>query len=99
MRTIQHIAATRHGPVSSYHRARRTVSRIRAKQIVFSQGGHSDSVYYIVKGSVKLSVTSAEGKEAVLGIVNGGDFFGEDSIGAAHPPVLIVPSRLPISCC
>jgi CRP/FNR family transcriptional regulator, cyclic AMP receptor protein len=50
------------------------------KQTVFSQGGHGDSVYYVESGVVKLSVTSRRGKEAVVSIVEPGDFFGESCI-------------------
>ncbi len=44
---------------------------------VFAQGGQATSVFYIESGSVKLSVISTAGKEAVVAILGGGDFFGE----------------------
>jgi len=47
------------------------------KQMVFSQGDSADSVFYIQKGKVKLSVVAKGGKEATVGILNEGDFFGE----------------------
>ena len=47
------------------------------KQKVFSQGDSADSVFYIQKGKVKLSVVAKGGKEATVGILNEGDFFGE----------------------
>src|SRR5580692_832895 len=47
------------------------------KQTVFSQGDSADSVFYIQKGKVKLSVVPKRGKEATIGILNEGDFFGE----------------------
>jgi CRP/FNR family cyclic AMP-dependent transcriptional regulator len=47
------------------------------KQMVFSQGDLADSVFYIQKGKVKLSVVAKGGKEASIGILNEGDFFGE----------------------
>src|SRR6202041_3960515 len=47
------------------------------KQKVFSQGDSADSVFYIQKGKVKLSVVAKGGKEASIGILNEGDFFGE----------------------
>jgi CRP/FNR family transcriptional regulator, cyclic AMP receptor protein len=49
----------------------------RKKSTVFSQGGPADSVFYIEKGKVKLTVISTRGKEAVVAILGGGDFFGE----------------------
>jgi CRP-like cAMP-binding protein len=47
------------------------------KQVIFSQGGPADSVFYIQKGKVKLTVLSKQGKEAVAAILGIGDFFGE----------------------
>jgi CRP/FNR family transcriptional regulator, cyclic AMP receptor protein len=47
------------------------------KQKVFSQGDSADSVFYIQKGKVKLSVVAKGGKEATIGILNEGEFFGE----------------------
>jgi CRP/FNR family cyclic AMP-dependent transcriptional regulator len=46
-------------------------------QIVFSQGQPADSVFYIRKGKVKITVISEQGKEAVIAIFGTGDFFGE----------------------
>jgi CRP/FNR family cyclic AMP-dependent transcriptional regulator len=47
------------------------------KQPIFVQGDSSDTVFYIQKGKVKLTVVSKVGKEATIGILNEGDFFGE----------------------
>lgn len=47
------------------------------KQIIFSQGEAADAVFYIQAGKVMLSVVSKEGKEAVVGILEQGDFLGE----------------------
>ena len=41
------------------------------------QGSPADAVFYIEKGKVKLTVLSTRGKEAVVAILGGGDFFGE----------------------
>ena len=48
-----------------------------AGQIIFSQADPADAVFYIHKGDVKVVVTSEQGKEAVVGIVKAGEFFGE----------------------
>ena len=50
------------------------------KQPVFAQGDKADAVFYIQKGKVRLTVVSKEGKEATIGIVNEGNFFGEGSL-------------------
>ena len=46
-------------------------------QEIFAQGEVADSVFYIQKGKVKVTVLSAQGKEAVIGILAQGQFFGE----------------------
>src|SRR5580693_10488685 len=55
----------------------RKIEAFPNKQTVFSQGDSSDAVFYILKGKVKLTVVSQLGKEATIGILNEGDFFGE----------------------
>jgi len=47
------------------------------KQILYSQGDRSDAVFYIQGGTVKLTVLSEQGKEAVIAILEPGSFFGE----------------------
>lgn len=44
---------------------------------IFVQGDSSSSVMYIQKGSVKLSVSSKSGREAVVAVLGPGEFFGE----------------------
>jgi CRP/FNR family transcriptional regulator, cyclic AMP receptor protein len=57
-----------------------TTKDYRKKATIFSQGSPADAVFYIEKGKVKLTVLSTRGKEAVVGILNSGDFFGEGSL-------------------
>jgi len=59
--------------------ARRVVSYPKGT-VVFSQGQPSDSVMYIQKGSIKISVLSRTGKEAVVAMLGPGDFFGEGAL-------------------
>ena len=47
------------------------------KQIIFSQGDVAHAVFYIHEGQVKLSTVSQEGKEAVIAILDRGNFLGE----------------------
>ena len=49
----------------------------RNKQVVFSQGDAADAVFFLQSGKVKLTVVSARGKEAVIGVLEEGSFFGE----------------------
>jgi CRP-like cAMP-binding protein len=46
-------------------------------ETVFSQGDAADSIFYIRKGKVKLTVISQQGREAVIAMLGAGDFFGE----------------------
>jgi CRP/FNR family transcriptional regulator, cyclic AMP receptor protein len=55
----------------------RKILAFRKKQTIFVQGDSSDAVFYIQEGKVKLTVVSKSGKEAAIGILNEGDFFGE----------------------
>jgi len=50
------------------------------RQTIFSQGDSADTILYIQQGKVKLTVVSQIGKEATLGILSEGDFFGEGSL-------------------
>ena len=50
------------------------------KQTIFSQGDSADTIFYIQQGKVKLTVVSQIGKEATLGILSEGDFFGEGAL-------------------
>jgi CRP/FNR family cyclic AMP-dependent transcriptional regulator len=65
----------------------RTIVDFNKKQTLFSQGDACSSVMYIQKGGVKLSVVSANGKEAVVAILGPGDFLGEG--GLAGQPLRI----------
>ncbi len=50
------------------------------KQSIFAQGDTADAVFYIQTGKVKLTVVSKTGKEATIGILSDGDFFGEGGL-------------------
>ena len=55
----------------------RTIADYNEGQLVFSQGDPAETIFYIQKGKVKLTVVSNRGKEAVIAILGPGDFFGE----------------------
>ena len=52
----------------------------RQKQGIFAQGDAADAVFYIQTGKAKLTVVSKTGKEATIGILGDGDFFGEGGL-------------------
>ena len=58
----------------------RKVVAFLKKQIIFTQGDAADALFYIQEGKVKLTVVSKIGKEATLGILSEGDFFGEGGL-------------------
>src|SRR5664279_2516742 len=57
--------------------AGRTLIHLSGGETAFAQGEPADSIFYIRKGKVKLTVISRQGKEAVIAILGTGDFFGE----------------------
>ena len=59
----------------------RSVTDYEKNRIVYAQGAPADSVFYIQKGEVKVTVVSEQGKEAVVAILGTGDFFGEGCLG------------------
>ena len=63
----------------------RKLLTIAKKQTIFAQGASCDAVFYIQKGQVRLTVVSATGKEATVGLLSAGDFFGES--GLAGQPI------------
>jgi CRP/FNR family transcriptional regulator, cyclic AMP receptor protein len=57
--------------------AGKAILKFHKNQKVFEQGDAADTVFYIQKGRVKLTVLSEQGKEAVVAILESGQFFGE----------------------
>ncbi|MEP6961915.1 MAG: Crp/Fnr family transcriptional regulator [Acidobacteriota bacterium] len=62
----------------------RTTHTLKRGEVVFSQGDSADSLYYLQKGKIKLSVVSKQGKEAVIAILEPGSFFGEGCLAGQH---------------
>ena len=62
----------------------RKIEAFPKKQTIFAQGDPSDAVFYIKEGKVRLTVVSEVGKEATIGILNQGDFFGEGCLTGQH---------------
>src|SRR5579872_419573 len=55
----------------------RSLRRYATGQMIFTQSDAADAIYYIRRGRVKLTVVSNRGKQGVIAILGGGDFFGE----------------------
>ncbi len=69
---------------------------VHRKQGIFAQGDAADAVFYIQTGKVKLTVVSKTGKEATIGILGDGDFFGEGSL--AGQPLRMVTATCLTDC-
>jgi CRP/FNR family cyclic AMP-dependent transcriptional regulator len=64
--------------------AGKTVEKYAKNGKIFSQGDVADTVFFIQKGKVKITVLSEHGKEAVVGIFSAGQFFGEACLDGAE---------------
>jgi CRP/FNR family transcriptional regulator, cyclic AMP receptor protein len=62
----------------------KTILEFRKDQDIFAQGDVADTLFYIQEGRVKLTVLSEHGKEAVVAILEPGQFFGEGCLNG-HP--------------
>jgi CRP-like cAMP-binding protein len=71
----------------------RTVTKYANSAVLFSQGDPATAVFYLQQGSVKLSVLSRTGKEAVVAILGPGDFFGEGCL-AGQPQRMATATAL-----
>jgi CRP/FNR family cyclic AMP-dependent transcriptional regulator len=74
----------------------RKVTAFPKKQTIFSQGDAADAIFYIQQGKVRLTVVSTVGREATLGILNEGDFFGEGCL--AGQPLRMGSATAMIDC-
>jgi len=55
----------------------KTAIEYGANRKIFWEGDPADSVFFLRQGKVKLGVTSKQGKEAIVAVLDAGDFFGE----------------------
>jgi CRP-like cAMP-binding protein len=75
----------------------KTIKAYRSKQAVFAQGDAADAVFFIQSGRIKLTVVSTRGKEAVVGVLEPGSFFGEGCL-TAQPLRMATASALQATC-
>lgn len=62
----------------------KAILRYKKNEVIFSQGDTATAVFYVQSGKVKLMVVSEQGKEAIVGIIGPGQFFGEGCLNG-HP--------------
>jgi CRP/FNR family transcriptional regulator, cyclic AMP receptor protein len=58
----------------------KTLLEYSSDRSIFAQGDTADSVWYLKDGEVKLTVTSRQGKEAIVSVLGDNEFFGEGSL-------------------
>ncbi len=75
----------------------RTITQCLKDHKIFSAGEPSDAIFYLQKGRVKLTVTSEQGKEAVLAILAPGNFFGEACLTGQTVRMATATSMAPCS--
>ena len=63
----------------------RTVLPFKKGVGIFRQGDACDTLFYVQEGNVKLTVTSEQGKEATIALLNPGDFAGEECVATDQP--------------
>jgi CRP/FNR family cyclic AMP-dependent transcriptional regulator len=74
----------------------KTIIEYGANRRIFRQGQPADSLFYIRRGKVKLAVTSKEGKEAIVAVLNAREFFGEGCL--AGQPLRIATATAMTDC-
>lgn len=57
-----------------------SIQRIKKRETLFQQAMPADAVFYLLKGRVKLTAVSSEGREATVALLQEGDFLGEESL-------------------
>ena len=75
----------------------RRVIQLAPKDAFFSQGDPADSVFYLQKGSAKVTVVSPTGKEATIALLAVGDFVGEEAL-AAMPGLRLATANAITAC-
>lgn len=72
----------------------RTLVELKKNQVLFAQGDPADTVYYIKKGTIKLTVLSQRGKEAAVALLESGNFVGESCVAAEERIRMITATAL-----
>lgn len=74
----------------------RTVAQHRKNSVIYRQTMPADAVFYVMQGRVKMVVTSTQGKEAVVGIMGPGEFFGEGCL--IGQPLRLATAKALVEC-
>ena len=63
----------------------RKILNLKKNETAYAQGDPTDAIFYVQTGRLRVTVTSANGKEATIALVGAGEFLGEDCMILAHP--------------
>jgi CRP/FNR family transcriptional regulator, cyclic AMP receptor protein len=63
----------------------RKILNLKKNETAFAQGDPADAIFFVQTGRLKVTVTSANGKEATITLVGAGEFLGENCMVSAHP--------------
>src|SRR5271167_4924409 len=63
----------------------RKILSLKKDEVAYAQGDPADVIFYVQKGRLRVTVTSASGKEATIALVGAGEFLGESCMVSAHP--------------
>ncbi len=61
------------------------ILKLKKGETAFAQGDPADAIFYVQEGRLRITVTSANGKEATITLVGPGEFVGENCMVSAHP--------------
>ena len=62
----------------------KTLEELPTGTTIFTQGDEAETIFYVRKGQVKVSVVSKQGKEAILALLGPGEFLGEECVASTH---------------
>jgi CRP/FNR family transcriptional regulator, cyclic AMP receptor protein len=63
----------------------RRVVNLKKAEVAYAQGDPADAVFYVQRGQLRVTITSANGKEATIALVGAKEFVGENCMASAHP--------------
>src|SRR5271157_389484 len=72
----------------------RKIIHLKKDQVAYAQGDPADAIFYVQEGRLRVTVTSANGKEATISLVGAGDFLGENCMVSVHPVRLATATAL-----
>ncbi len=72
----------------------RKLLHLEKGQVAYLQGDPADAIFYVQEGRLRVTVTSANGKEATIALVGAGEFLGENCMVSVHPVRLATATAL-----